>query len=372
MSWQPPPYAPQPGSGGLRPLGVGEVLDASFRVYRQAFAKLVVIAAIGIVPAQILSTLLLTSSSSDNLTTERTDAFGNTTLEVQSDDLWRFVAAFALTILVTLIGSILVTAATTHLVASVYAGGRTPSVAESLRRALAKFLPLLGLTLLVALALLGCGVLVLLGVLGGGAIAALGVFFGGLVWIGAATYLYVSWSVAAPALMVEDAGVIGAMRRSLQLVRGRWWPMFGILLLVTILTSIINQIIATPFSLAGGGASGMFTTGATDYSATGLILVGLGGIVAGLITQPFAAIVTVLLYYDLRVRKEGLDIQLLAAGLGTTPSATAIATGRPGTPPDPWSTQNPWSGGAPPPAPPPPAPPPPPSPTGEWGAPPPT
>lgn len=353
MSWQPPPYAPQPGSGGLRPLGVGEVLDASFRVYRQAFAKLVAIAAIGIVPAQILSTLLLTSASGDDLTTERTDAFGNSSVEVQSDELWRFVAGFALTMLVTLVGAILVTAATTHLVASVYAGGRTPSVAESLRRALAKFFPLLGMTFLVGL----------------------GIMAGALACLVPGIFLYVSWSVAAPALMVEDAGVIGAMRRSLRLVQGRWWPMFGILLLVTFLTSIINQIITTPFSLAGGGASGMFTTGATEYSAGGLILIGLGGIIAGLITQPFAAIVTVLLYYDLRVRKEGLDIQLLAAGLGTTPGATAIAGGRPGTPPDPWSTGAPPSAPPGPPPPPPgtpPPPPPPPNPTGEWGAPPPT
>ena len=47
----------------------------------------------------------------------------------------------------------------------------------------------------------------------------------------------------------------------------------------------------------------------------GWIIVSASSIVAALITQPFVAIVATLIYFDLRIRKEGFDLQMIAAAL---------------------------------------------------------
>jgi len=330
-TWQPPPSQPR-GAPLLRPLGIGEILDATFRLYRENFVPFVRIAAIGVIPTQILTVLVLLSATPDNdFVVERTDVFGNTTTDIDSGQLWRFLAAALLTAIVGLIATLIVSAAITRAVAHYYVDGERPDVGASLRAALTRFFPLLGMTILFALGVLG------------GTLACLlpGVF------------LYVAWTVAAPALIMEGAGPSGALGRSLRLIRPRWWPTFGLLLLVLLITSIASQIISIPLNLIFGGGGGLFGSVDPDDLTRSVVASGVAGVVTGLLTQPFAAIVTVVLYVDLRVRHEGFDVQVLARSLGTTV---------------PMDRAGPAHGAPPPPAPPlvPPPPPPPP----QWGGPP--
>jgi hypothetical protein len=106
--------------------------------------------------------------------------------------------------------------------------------------------------------------------------------------------------------MLENAGVFKAFGRSWTLVRGSWWRMFGIQLLAWLIAAIVGGIIGAPFDLIGGG----FDLNAVEITFSYLALTTIGAIIANTITVPFTAGVTVLLYTDQRMRREGMDIEL--------------------------------------------------------------
>src|SRR5207249_3623477 len=119
-----------------------------------------------------------------------------------------------------------------------------------------------------------------------------------------------------PALMLEDAPVGRAFGRSRTLVHGTWWRVFGISLLAALIAIILAAIITVPFTYFGGGFVQVTSTQPVPLTVAYLLLTTIGGIIAGTITEPFAAGVTVLLYTDQRMRREGMDIELArAAGL---------------------------------------------------------
>ncbi|MEZ0094356.1 hypothetical protein [Streptacidiphilus sp. EB129] len=128
-----------------------------------------------------------------------------------------------------------------------------------------------------------------------------------------ALWAYVSLSLAAPALMLERQSIREAFARSIRLVRGAWWRIFGITIAVGLLTLIISGFISLPFSMAGTLLSD--ATGAAnpaDTLATALTS-GIAGFVASTLTVPVSAAASVLLYIDQRIRREALDIDLAAA-----------------------------------------------------------
>jgi hypothetical protein len=122
--------------------------------------------------------------------------------------------------------------------------------------------------------------------------------------------------------------------------------------LIVLVTSGVLQI---PFDLIAGAAGGgnSFLPG-TSGSFLGLVISAVGSIVAGAVARPISAGVAVLLYVDLRMRREGLDLVLqTAAASGSTPTGDEFASlWRPGAPTAPAS-----QGTAPPAGPPPGSPP---------------
>jgi hypothetical protein len=124
-----------------------------------------------------------------------------------------------------------------------------------------------------------------------------------------AVYVWVVLSLGAPALVLERAGVRGAISRSQALVRGSWWRVFGIQLVTYLVAGVVGGIIALPFTIAAGG----FFVSAQHITVTYLVLSSIGSVIAGTLTYPFVAAVTALLYVDQRMRKEGLDLELARA-----------------------------------------------------------
>ncbi len=290
----------------LRPLAVGDILDVTFRLYRQNFVPMIKIALLGVVPAQLLSLLLLLSAVPD---VNSTDEFGRTTTD--GGDAFRLMAGTLSSTIVAGIATLIVTAAITKAVAHGYVDNAPIDLKTSLREALQRILPLIGMTIVyflgVIIGLIPCGV--------------------GFFW------LSVSWSVAAPVMMMERAGVFRSLGRSFSLVRQRFWPTAGLLILVFLMRSIAQQIISTPITLIIGGGSGFFEFGTTidavdfnDWYTKTIISAAIAGIIAGVLITPFHAIVKVVLYVDLRVRNEGFDIQVLARSLGVDPPAAAHLT----------------------------------------------
>jgi len=105
--------------------------------------------------------------------------------------------------------------------------------------------------------------------------------------------------------MLERLGPIAALRRSWYLVRGATPRVFGIMLLVVIITSILSAIVGALLSVL---------TGVGDTNVQ-LVLTQLASLIVSILIQPITFIVVVLLYYDMRIRREAFDIEMLAANL---------------------------------------------------------
>lgn len=130
-------------------------------------------------------------------------------------------------------------------------------------------------------------------------------------------WLYVSWSVASPVLLIDRVGPARALRRSFRLVRGRWWPTAGVLLVSLVMGGVIAgafEALLAALALSSSHPSVLLATSVVSLAAA----------VSTIITKPFQAAVVTVLYYDLRVRREGFDLELLAEQLGL-PAAIAQA-----------------------------------------------
>ena len=186
-------YSPQ-----LRPLSVGEVLDASFKIVRQSFGTLAGCVLVVAVPLNIVNTLITASSSDDAFNLDDTTSAG-TGFEDGTE-----VAASLVTTTLTLVLMSLASAACFRAVSGVYLGER-PTVGGSLRFAATRLLPVIVLSFLYLLGLIP---------------AFIALIIPGI-------WLAVAWSVSFPALLSEGIGPAAALSRSFRLVKGRWWPTFG-------------------------------------------------------------------------------------------------------------------------------------------------
>ena len=106
--------------------------------------------------------------------------------------------------------------------------------------------------------------------------------------------------VSVPALVVEGGRARHALSRSVDLVGGHWWHTAFTVLLAGLLTEVVNAVITAPF-----GAGAWFVQA-------------VAAVVATTVTLPYGALVGVLLYLDLRARKERLDLDTLNTDLQTS------------------------------------------------------
>lgn len=288
----------------LRPLGVGELLDVALKIWRRHFWTLARIVIVVVAPVEMVASFVVTVLTPEETVVVETE-FGPA--ETFADG-GAFVAGALLAGILSGVAFLISSAAALRAVSVAYLGGE-PDWRESLRLAGHR---LGSLVWLATIAMFGLGIGFLFLVLPG-------------IW------LAVSWSVAFAVLVAEDRGGTGALRRSFQLVRGRWWPTFATLFLAFILQVIVEQIVAIPILVGPLG---------DDSGGFGQFLgLSLTSIVSAALTTPFIAAVFVLLYFDLRVRKEGFDLELLAQAIevppGGPPPAGSGWPPPPGAPPPP-------------------------------------
>ena len=267
----------------LRPLQIGEILDTAIKVYRSRFVDLVKVVLILVAPVQVLSALVQISVPANELTS--TNEFGETTFD--STSLVGFIVATLGVGLLGWIASQLATGASLKIVSDSYLG-ESPGWRESLRFATGKLGSLVWLTFINAF-LVGLGFL---------ACIIPGVYFG------------VAWSVAIPALLLEDYRGTKALSRSRRLVEGFWWRALGVVLITMILGAIV-----------GAALQGVLVAIVTVVDSTVLdaLAQAIGALASSALITPFSAAVTAVLYFDLRVRKEGFDLELLARSVGVEP-----------------------------------------------------
>jgi hypothetical protein len=118
-------------------------------------------------------------------------------------------------------------------------------------------------------------------------------------------WLGVRWAVGLPALLAEGIGPVRAMRRSWNLVSGMWWRTFGILLL----TGLVYVVITLALFALFGGIAALIPALSEDVRSA---IASAGTALSDALIAPVFPILLTLLYFDLRVRKEGLDLDQLA------------------------------------------------------------
>ncbi|GAA0606785.1 hypothetical protein HPO96_32070 [Kribbella sandramycini] len=109
-------------------------------------------------------------------------------------------------------------------------------------------------------------------------------------------------------------GVWGALRRSWQLVRGKFWRVVGILLFAGLVVNIVSYALqfgaTTLVVTVGSWADSSESTGATVIGIVVAAAAGLATVLTLIASLAFMSAVQALLYLDLRVRREGLDLWL--------------------------------------------------------------
>lgn len=305
-----PPPAAKPGVIPLRPLGLGEILDGAVTTMRTHWRSVLPITLVVATVVQVLSVLTQKFLLADlAVSTTATDDPSELL-----DDMGSSLAAGAAVQVIQFLGTIAVTAMLTMIFSKAVLG-HVSSVSGAWRDARPQLLRLIGLTLLFALGLaLVFVVLVLPGILTENiGLGALGFFAGVLL----AVWLWIRFSLASPALMLERSTVFRSFGRSAKLVKGAWWRIFGITILTVLIVLIVAAIITMPLQLIGifgfGGGLDALEDGSAQTAWGTLIFTAVGAIIAQTIVMPMQSGVTVLLYVDQRIRREGLDLELARA-----------------------------------------------------------
>jgi hypothetical protein len=259
----------------LRPMTVADVLDGGFGIVKGRPRKILGITAAFIVPIQLLAAFSQRNAtgvgvggvfSADPATSDA------------SGDVGPLVGVLVAALL-SAVALTCVTAAVAHLVGQWTMGRDAP--AGEILGIVGRRLGGLVVGLVISVVIVGLGFLACyLGAL----------FIAPLV------------AVLTPALIVEGIGPFAAFARSARLAQTRYWGVLGISLLIGIVSYLLNTALsALPQALA-----------AFIGLDVAWPLLALGGIAANLVVVPFAAAAVVLLYLDLRVRSEGLDIEMSA------------------------------------------------------------
>ncbi len=180
---------------------------------------------------------------------------------------------------------------------SQYSIGQRVSIGQSYSFAWRRLGPLIGVYLIVCLAV------------GAASITIIG--------IPLAIYLAIIWAFIIPAVVLEGLGVGGALSRSRALVKDNWWRVFGILLVVFLLVFAAALVLSAPTTIAAlfvgfGGAAGGASSILIDAI---LIVIGFFGGLMVMIAAPIFPIASILLYYDLRLKKEGYTLEMMASEL---------------------------------------------------------
>ncbi|CAM3834075.1 glycerophosphoryl diester phosphodiesterase membrane domain-containing protein [Isoptericola cucumis] len=314
------PYGPQaakPGIVPLRPLTLGEIYDGAFSAIRHNPGVMLGVATLVLLVATVLGVLV-----GQLVVPSLAATFGSVTAEEPElagfDTMYAQVVATSLGSLVTVLLAAPVVEGILTVSVSQSVIGRKLTVREVWSRVRPRVGVLIGWALLRTLGvivLMAVWTLVLVLVIVGlgeqatGAAVALTVLMI-LVLIAGAVWFGVRLGLVAPALALEGRGLGTTLARAWRLTRGSFWRLFGIYLLASIIVNVASSIITYPIQLG----SGFLSTSGTGAATLGTVLtLVLATVISTAITTIFLSSVVAILYIDVRMRREGLDVQLATA-----------------------------------------------------------
>lgn len=316
--WAPPP---RPGLIPLHPLGLGDILGGAFRVLRRN-PRPVVGAALVIRGIVAVLTIALMGLFTYYGLAGAIDATGSGYSQLVIGQQVQSAASSVFTAILGLVADAVLQGIVTLEVARGTLGEKLPlrelwARARGRVGALVGWSVLVGAVIIVAV-LIVAGLIALLAITGGAAGVAFAVLLALL--FGAAAVALFAWLgtrllFVPSAILLERLPIRAAVVRSWTLTRGYFWRTLGIELLVSLIVSVASAIVLTPFTLILGiiVAISVPASAAPNITASFPVFAATTAISAlvSAITAIIAVSATSLLYIDLRMRKEGLDLELV-------------------------------------------------------------
>ena len=294
----------------FEPMSIGRILDRTFKIYKDNFIRFITIVAIIQVPLALLTIISMsfiqrgvparneansrqsrryTRQSQQSFNTEENRTRFNNSDEDRYGSWVMFSGGIGLMVtgILNMLGHVLCRGALTKSVSESYLGNEI-TVGQAYRFVWPKFL-----TLVLA------GIFVVL------------VIYLGLLLLVVPGIIFSLWfALTTPAIVVENLKATKGMSRSKALAAGNLGKIFSVAFLII----VISWVIAIPFGFVGNFFGGILF-------ANNILLMTfisqLTGIVGKILVVPIGAIAYILLYYDLRIRKEGFDLVMLANSIGS-------------------------------------------------------
>lgn len=302
----------------LRPLTLGELFDRAFTMYRRNLWVFVGITAVPAVLA-LAATLMMQTAQMLTMRSAVTSAAASAPTPESIVAIASLFGGMMLLMLAYWVVYMVALGATTFAVSEVYVG-RTVTIGQVYGKMRGRIGALVVLLLLIALRLIG--VMVLAGVLMAlfvGMSALIHPVVAGLVTvfsvviIGVASmYMLLRYAVAVPALVIERLTARNSIQRSIDLTRGRLLRVLLLVICSTMVTYATMAIFQGPF-MVGAFFAGPGTAQWLWFSIAGAVI----GTIGATFATPFLIIGLALIYYDARIRDEGLDLELTLAALDT-------------------------------------------------------
>jgi hypothetical protein len=314
--WTPPP---KPGLLPLRPLGFGTLMSAPFQVLRRnpkaTFGSGLIIQVVVLIVTALFvgGAVFFALSRVSSASAADRDAVG-------AGSVLLVLSSALIPVALSLFSSALLQGVLIYEVARGTLGEKR-KLGELWRAAFRRVLPLTGwIALTGAAALVGVGILVgivALGSTGGGVGIGIGILVALLVGAGLGVlgiWLAIKLSMVPCIIVLEHVGIGRAIKRSWRLTQGYYWRTFGVIALILVILYFAQQFISAPFSFL---LSYVVTVVDPNGSGSGLVVAGAlylvfiaFTIVISAITSVVQAATYAVIYIDLRMRKEGLDIEL--------------------------------------------------------------
>jgi len=278
---------------GLRPLSLGEILDRTFSLYRRHF-----ILFLGITG---LPHLLILALNLGQVLLIKVPAVTKPPLAAQLQTrgggglMGLGIVGLLVGVVVYLVAYLFSQGGTIYAVSELYLG-RTTTIGSSLRRVWGQLANLFGVSALNGLAVMGAAIFLLI----------------------PGIYVACRLITCVPAALLEDLGPRESLERSFRLTKNNAGRAFVIYFLYFVLLYAAAFLFMTPFGVV-----------VAMYSKDpGMLLLSMGllqvaNFLAGILVGPFLLIATSIFYYDLRVRKEAFDLQLMMNPSGNVPAGNS-------------------------------------------------
>jgi len=311
-------WQPQGNNDAIQPryrriFTVGALLDETIHLFRQHWITLALFGTVALVPSWLLLLFLYLGGFNESLATSSANV-----------PVIPIVMLMTLAILSGLLTLLWTAASTTA--ANAFMHGQQPTVTFVYGHALRRFAPLLGALILYLLAVLGLSIAasILFVITGVGILGTLAASIGLLFWwlkppsrrpwlkwmiiltapFGLVTYYTIRWALLLPAVLLEGRGPLDSIKRSSRLVEHQWFRTFGVLTLASIIVAIL---VSVPILLVDA----VFALVVPSARLGGDLLQVVNSAASSICQVLFSSISTiayVLLFVDLRNRREGADL----------------------------------------------------------------